>query len=388
MQAKTKVWGDEWWRFDRYQVVGGRIGPAPGARLQRYDPWTKAQPYVELARLGREVRAWYQKEVVEPSVNHLGDLASRLDELSPGQIRSGLGAVGEALAGRSAQPPVETAEALTRWCREFGLLGLFQHQTLLLTLEARSPALLQGLLPDDPDQLLETLTRFVRTGSSWQELSLLRRTPVPPGVDPALLPRHTMGGLIASSAWPLDESHIPPGQSLMRTTGAAKRHLRETWDLKDLADVRARYLPDLKGPGFPRPNSEPFWRAYSESVIELSGRAVALAEALAALATDKPRRRASALDALSDLLAGVTLEAREQEGRFTTRLGSPSLLGSLAAMAYFDLSGGARFGECDRCHNLFATRREDRRYCSLRCQDAEKKDRKRHPGSQETATGV
>src|SRR5437773_6863634 len=48
-----------WWRYDRYELRGGSICPARGARLQRYDPWTdyeearrsQATPYLSLLTL-------------------------------------------------------------------------------------------------------------------------------------------------------------------------------------------------------------------------------------------------------------------------------------------------------------------------------------------------
>ena len=37
MNLQREIGG--WWRFDRYTVANGWIAPAPGARLERYDPW-------------------------------------------------------------------------------------------------------------------------------------------------------------------------------------------------------------------------------------------------------------------------------------------------------------------------------------------------------------
>ncbi|MGI9147759.1 MAG: hypothetical protein ACR2IK_14605, partial [Chloroflexota bacterium] len=30
-----------WWHFDRYEIRGGALRPAPGATLQSYDPWAR-----------------------------------------------------------------------------------------------------------------------------------------------------------------------------------------------------------------------------------------------------------------------------------------------------------------------------------------------------------
>ena len=142
--------------------------------------------------------------------------------------------------------------------------------------------------------------------------------------------------------------------------------------------MRRAYLPDWKEPGFPAPNSEPFWRAYSESVVEFSRYAVRLAESLGALERKDTKERSVGLERLNDLLSDVSLVLSDDgTDKLTSRLASPSLIGTLAAMACSDVAGGMGFGHCARCQRLFASRRTDRRFCSPGCQDAAKKQRQR-----------
>ena len=378
MQTHTEVWSDRWWKFDRYQVVGGRIRPAPGARLSRYDPWALRAPYVELGRLGEAVSDWYDREVLPSGARFLKSKMPLLEQLPPGEIADILREAADALSGEWAEPPEELSQALGEWCARFGLLGIFQHETLLLNLEVRAQELLEGFreIPTEA-QLLESLPRYERVGSGWHELSLRWRTKAE-RAESLDLPRRQMGELLASSPWPLDESSLAPAQVLGRSPGQARRGLPETWGLKDLAQVRRAYLPDWPGPGFPAPNSKVFWRVYSESAVEFFRYAVGLADALSALGQESSKTRSAGLETLNSLLSGVSLVVDEDDkGKLTTHLASPSLIGTLAAMAYSDIAGGLRFGHCEYCQGLFASRRTDRRFCSPGCQDTAKKKRQR-----------
>ena len=60
-----------WWRFDRYQIKDASIQPAPGARLEWYDPWAEfgtsrtyndvPPPYQSLLRLAQELKPQAQR---------------------------------------------------------------------------------------------------------------------------------------------------------------------------------------------------------------------------------------------------------------------------------------------------------------------------------------
>ena len=71
-----------------------------------------------------------------------------------------------------------------------------------------------------------------------------------------------------------------------------------------------------------------------------------------------------------------TLALMEERGGLGARVGSPSLIASLAAMAFFDLASGMRIAHCERCGLLYASRRAKRRFCSLACQELAKRARR------------
>ena len=96
--------------------------------------------------------------------------------------------------------------------------------------------------------------------------------------------------------------------------------------------------------------------------------AVALADALLGVQVPDHKQRAPHLARLNGMLGPVSLVVAEEQGRPQAHVASPSLLGALAAMAFFDIRGGVRFAHCQRCAKLFCSPRTDRRFCSPRCQ--------------------
>ncbi len=103
-----------WWRFDRYEVREGCVRPAPGARLEQYDPWDQYRA----ARDG-DTR-------VDPPYAALVALVGVLAD-DPETVVDGdavrLGPSGEA--------------NLVRWCADYGLVGMLPHQTVLASLAPR-----------------------------------------------------------------------------------------------------------------------------------------------------------------------------------------------------------------------------------------------------------
>lgn len=81
----------EWWRFDRYEIVGGtHVAPAEGATLEQFDPFDAY----------RSSWAGKKRKGAEPPYVRLARLAT-------------------------AGP-----EEWLKWCREYGLLGILHEQTL------------------------------------------------------------------------------------------------------------------------------------------------------------------------------------------------------------------------------------------------------------------
>src|SRR5690348_12581767 len=97
------------WRFDRYQIKDSSIQPAPGARLEWYDPWAEfgtsrkyndvPPPYQSLLRLAPELR---------PQAPRFPD------RVAP-----------------AAQ------ESIVEWCQKYGPLGVLLSQWEAVTLAAQ-----------------------------------------------------------------------------------------------------------------------------------------------------------------------------------------------------------------------------------------------------------
>lgn len=188
MQADDQQVGafqGQWWRFSSYELAGAAIRPAPGAVLESYDPWESHRkpgelaPYVELGRLGEAIRAWHEglvaaslarfrAEVAVPAHGDPAQIAAYVDDLLG--ARAGLYAA-------SVEVPEEISRLICAWCERFGLLGIFQQETLAVNLEASAEALLDlsefAELP--VDHMVSTYRRFERSGGAWRSLLVRAR---------------------------------------------------------------------------------------------------------------------------------------------------------------------------------------------------------------------
>jgi hypothetical protein len=379
-----QVWRGSWWRFERYELVGRRVRPVRGARLTTYDPWHDGdaaagkQPlYVELGRLGEQVRDWHS-ETVKTSWDRFWTQAAGEVPAHPtsSEIVAWLGRAQAALAAEEVELPPELGEAILDWCKQFGLLGIFQHETLLVDLEAGPRALLAGFSESGEDaQLLTNVKRYERVGAGWREHDLVHRSALT-GPPPEGLAVRSLAKVRAESVWPGNETRLGP-EVVLRRHGLPGRRAPRTIELADLNELRRSYLRDRHGSGLPLPNSAAFWRAYSEDVVAIAGYAVCLADILRGVQSSDAKKRSAQIEALNELLECVSPVLRYVQGSFKAELAIPSLLGSLAVMAYRDISGGVRFASCKRCGQLYRSRRRKQRFCSLLCQDAAKKQKRR-----------
>jgi hypothetical protein len=372
-----------WWRFAAYQLVGRRICRARDARLEQYDPWAgkgkgQPRPYVELARLGEQITAWYERQVREsiavfqeavpvPSDPTLAELAVYARQA---QV---------ALAGGYAttqQLPAEIGAPILAFCGRWGLLGIFAQETLAVNTGARPETLLD--LPDElaEDDLISKYARYERCGSDWRSFTRRQREQVAKGSCPGLR-RRSIEWLVAQDDWPLDESHLRGG-SVLRRVLPAQAGLPAALDLAGLGEVKGAYLGDSRGGSLPEPHSPQFWQDYAEDVVSFARYAVTLAAALDGLQHGTAAQRAPHLERFNELLAPVSLEIIFEKKMPVARFASPSLIATLAAMAFFDIKGGVRFGHCARpgCGRLFSTTRSDRLYCSRTCQQHAKHKRR------------
>src|ERR1035438_9429280 len=98
---QQKIFADYWFRFDRYEIKGGYIRPAPGAKLSQYEPWrTFGAPKGKIGI----------KQPYEP----LLALAKLLDP-DPSDV-------GSVRAAENAD------HLILEWCSQNGLLGILLHR--------------------------------------------------------------------------------------------------------------------------------------------------------------------------------------------------------------------------------------------------------------------
>ena len=347
--------GGSWYRFDEYVAENGYIRPAPGAKLERFDPW-------------REFRLAEQREGLPAPYAQLIEI-SEAAELNRARF--------PALQTIDA----ETAERLTSWCRQHGLLGLGLHQVLEVTM----PPQFEPRLDPDPDHPSSAEwpvnRRYVRESSGWTEHTEqyfggqfidegdvrvpVARTDLPQGWEPRALYRPLSG-------W---------------TTSAEWEPLGRHW---------VDYFPDVPEPergafAYPRPQSIQFWEMYAEPFNEIIDAANILRQVLvvAQTATQTETGRPSEVTVARALLwfnrqlalISDALRLDPVTGAPVTHWAAPSLYALLVKMSYLDLIDGV-LHRCPACSTLFVSGTATRRYCSTRCKERLKQRRRR--GGKET----
>ena len=107
-----------WWRFSSYELKDGYIRPAPGAKLELYDPW---KPYRDSWEHDPDSATPFpEKRLQGPPYLSLLALA---DEVTIAPDRSGL--------------DKKSADRLLKWCSEFGLLGILPQRVQMVALAPR-----------------------------------------------------------------------------------------------------------------------------------------------------------------------------------------------------------------------------------------------------------
>src|SRR5665213_3364963 len=95
-----KLFSSVWWRFDQSIITRGRISPAKGAVIQRFDPWS-------------EYRQPTEKNVTRQPYHALLDLLNHIEQ--PETIK-------------------ERDSRILGWCRQYGLLGILLHSCESVTI--------------------------------------------------------------------------------------------------------------------------------------------------------------------------------------------------------------------------------------------------------------
>ena len=121
--------GGRWWRFDKYEIRGGALRPAPSTQLKAYDPWKR---YLRSRTRGQETLPPY------------AEFVNLRQSLSLGVQ--------------------ESEAAILEWCSRYGLPGMLLHQTRSVTLAPRWVT-----VGDKPSLIVPGQVQYVRTNNGWAE---------------------------------------------------------------------------------------------------------------------------------------------------------------------------------------------------------------------------
>ena len=341
-------WG-KWWRFDRYEIRDGYIRPAKGATCEAFDPWDEYRK--SLSKRGTST----------PPYRSLLVLAS---ELAPEDTE-----ISEVLTPDSQRK-------VTEWCSHHGLLGVLLHRAQWVVLPARWVP-----NPDGPNRrrLVPIQDSFILSGHRWV-------TSTSSSVKDIIAPPGTRSGSVVRGT--LAEEFEPP-RVLMRdefmSWDDSKELLRDesipTWKMEPLTETWARFFPSVPKAAreqydYPPPLTEAFFRLYAEPVEEFIGAVVRLQRAI-----EFPSERILTPGMAPDEIVDELRDLRElishvspipvvlTDGTLSQRWAAPSLLASLAMMAFQDMTTERRMRHCGNhaCGNVFVTRSPQGLYCSPRC---------------------
>jgi hypothetical protein len=364
MTEKSNLWSGGWWRFDKYEIRDGWIGPAPNATLEWYDPW----------------EAYHRSRLetgVAPPYQHLLDLALSLGA----EWDSELGWIlDQDLLERDFES--QKHELLLDWCNRFRLLGILPHSASRIDLPLRFV---------EPRTDVIAVRRFIRSNGKWVASERYWRLVGFPTDD-----MDALGAMIKEGDPPLgnlvatDNPEYEEPRVFFQGLAPCSPPTSRLYDAP-LATVLDAYFPDSRDEGAafecPRPLSPGFWNKYREPVCEFLGYAVSFLNSVEPVAS---RRVGASLYGLELLIepAGVSL-SHGRERAIEEKWTCPSLVSSLARMAIQDAAAGRRLGRCE-CGQTFLTDRDQALYCSTACGWRYRKSRARKkskPGCTENPNG-
>ena len=357
MNASTYPITDNWWRFNRYELRDGYIRPAPGAKLEIYDPWAA---FFDVQRKH------------DPPYRSLLNLVNDIASLPAGEKQS-------------YRLSKETEARLLAWCAEYGLLGILPHQALKVVLAPQGGHLIYTV---DSSQI-----RYVRTNTSWETSTYYgdrwTKTDEAYFTTDEIEQRKELEEHLAEA--------YPPPSVLLQGFGRdqfRQERLTETWGL---------FFPDVPKKNqetyqYPEPLSEGFWRIYTEPLGSFIGCARMLRDALDYLRELKPVEDefdetmqaftvGSGLSTINSLVADVGMGLYiSPNSSYYLRWATPSLIAAFAAMLILDLSGGRRPRRCGACGTFFFTDSYQMLYCSDKCRHTAQKRRYRKRKEEQSKT--
>jgi hypothetical protein len=319
--ARARAGG--WWRFDAYEVRTGRpgradaVGPAPGARLTTYDPWSLAAgpsaPHTELSALVCSLTQPLPPDWEALRRRRAGEGSDAPREPLPWEI------------------PEDTAK-VAAWCARFGLLGLMPHQLRVVRFPREPGALGSGHA--------DVTRQYAWAGEGW-----------------------------------LDTWTASPRGSAISAPEGVLCGFSGTWNTAPPTSWWSKYRTDA-GSRWPAPGTAEFWEGYEEPLDEFIQVAQHIAHIAAALSNcrggevdDPDGFRAEFRRDLNALLAPVRPALAATGERMAQLWLSPSLLGSIATMVALDLAH-AQLVACEVCSRVVRSTRDDRKYCGPVCKRA------------------
>jgi hypothetical protein len=368
-----------WWRFSQYELKDKYIRPAPGAKLELYDPW---KAYRESWDYDPDsATPWTEKRQKGPPYQSLLALANEV-KVEPG-----------------FKLDKKSTELLLNWCAEFGLLGILPQRAHMVALAPR-------WLPDPPwGAAVGTKLKRPRGGNLYPTQFIYYRNNLlflnmegtkVQGWDPVIWnPKelgskgHRLGEIyegkipiqpgVLMQEWDFYEGH--EYRSVKVSSTLFPETFRETW---------AKFFPSIPKKEvetylYPPMLSRPFWEIYSERLADFFMGVLALKEALlylsepSDLADELERRfRMDGMRLLNNLVSSASMGlATAEDGSLRQEWWAASLLGCFAMMALQDLTQQRKVIRCETCNRLFVTEAYQARYCTDRCRHTAQKRRYR-----------
>ncbi len=367
-----------WWRFSEYRVVGGRIEPAPGARLSQYDPW--ADYRASRSRGGNG----------EPPYQSLLSLLRRIDYRASGR-------------GFVLKP--ESEAQIARWCSRHGLIGVLPQTIQRIDL----PAVARASIPESGvtvrDALRITISAHGRDPAGWST-SKIPDTEIPEKTHPGLITRFIQSGLLKKDHSGQERepgfvsySGVIPYDELKALVGVfASRWWQRPGAVQvagprlSLDELAKSYFPGVPGEeresfDYPQPLTPGFWHLYSETVKDFLHRAGWLQAALEHIGSVDLADATWSEGEVGDFPIGLDI-LNFLTGSANRVLGVrhvslelvwlfPSLLASYAMMIAEDLTQNNALHACSVCDTPFLSKAYQVKYCSDTCRFRAQKRRQR-----------
>ena len=338
-------YGGRWWRSSAYEVDGNHIRPVVGSVREIYDPWAEFES-VNAARQkgGRAIHRPYLS---------LQDVSAAFDHR-------------ESRGFTQINP--DKWPILTKWCRKYGLLGLFFVEARQVDLYPRWDSRLLNMKVEGDSW--PTTCSLIRTPTGWfrQQFTHLGNA------EAFSLPfdKKPHGSLVPRQYWSPDWAE--PGVVIQNERGLLKR--------AQLADFMPQFFPSVSNPEthtYPTPLSSEFWQDYSESIVKFLYAADTFTATLRTLASLRPA------DEMTDFEKHKVGNAREyllylssqvnpsigfnKDGSCFRETICTSLLASFAMMVLLDSTRGL-LNVCAKCDRVFVSSAGRARFCSARCRNA------------------